>query len=1143
MNKTAYIPPEAWPHRHGPQGLAALDSAFLQYLDEHDPDSRAWLAAYREGRGQDTGDEAVATSERLLAVARTMEAFLAGHLGLGEPLLQLRQRILAEEAVVRFRAEFVERRARKPRPAPQEDFATLSQWLWQQTGLASTAQPEDCETAVAALAMRLLEQPQEQAEAIARLTDWCVLARQDPQGQSLVRQWASFNLPKKLDHHSLVRVEQARGGLPGQLAGPQETMRRRDGFDLTDPRPSLREIQQQVGYCVYCHGHSGDYCAKGFPGRKQGLRFKIDPLGVALTGCPLEERISEMNLLRKEGLPLAALAMAMADNPMIPATGHRICNDCMKACVYQKQDPVDVPAIETRVLTDVLALPYGVELYDLLCRYNPLRPTAYCQLPWNGRRVLVVGLGPAGFALAHHLTMSGYAVFAVDGLKIEPLPEALLRGPVADWAAVVEPLSRRIVHGFGGVAEYGITPRWDKNFLKLIQLTLSRRNTFAAAGGVRFGGTLTLEDAWELGFDHVALATGAGLPRVLDMPGSLAKGMRQASDLLMALQLTGAARDDSLAHLQVRLPAVVIGGGLTAVDAATELQAHYIHQVERAARRHTALMESGWDGVLGAEDRAILEEWLGHAQELAAERRRAQEAGEPPNFVPLLRAWGGVTIVYRRGMAQSPAYMRNHQELTKALEEGVLYMEGLEPVAAELDEYGWINGLRVRHAASHAQQALVQEITLPARTVLVAAGTVPNTIYEREHPGHFSLEHDHFRLHDAQGQPRPASSQMTCKDHDQIGFFTSNPKVSVLGDAHAIFQGSVVKAIASGMQAAGQIAAVLPPLDAATEEQQLARFMAMMQEQCTATVAAKSVAEQGPTTLWIRAPLAARHYRAGQFFRLQTAQQGAATCDGLSLQIPLLAVSGTGCDADRLRLLVYPGGSMSPLVSRLAVGQQLVLMGPNGTPAQRHLQGMPMSGRVLLLAAQWGIPAILDLARELSGQGREVVVLAQVDSIQESKPFAQWDLAGARLLCWLKTAAPGADGGDVVVAATLEQGCAALLQRCGNRPFDAMLVIAGGSLLAELRQALSSGLPMLSDPQAVWATMAPPMQCMMQGVCAQCLVWVQDGTMRQAVFACAEQDQPLQSIDLGTLRARQNQNRLLDILDAAYLRLLLSQPR
>ena len=45
----------------------------------------------------------------------------------------------------------------------------------------------------------------------------------------------------------------------------------------------------------------------------------------------------------------ARSAIAIIDNPMCAATGHRICNDCMKACIYQKQEPVDIPQVETRV--------------------------------------------------------------------------------------------------------------------------------------------------------------------------------------------------------------------------------------------------------------------------------------------------------------------------------------------------------------------------------------------------------------------------------------------------------------------------------------------------------------------------------------------------------------------------------------------------------------------------------------------------------------------------------------------------------------------------------------------------------------------------------------------------------------------------
>ena len=53
----------------------------------------------------------------------------------------------------------------------------------------------------------------------------------------------------------------------------------------------------------------------------------------------------------------ARCAIIAVDNPMVAATGHRICNDCMKACIYQKQEPVDIPQAETRILKDVLTCP------------------------------------------------------------------------------------------------------------------------------------------------------------------------------------------------------------------------------------------------------------------------------------------------------------------------------------------------------------------------------------------------------------------------------------------------------------------------------------------------------------------------------------------------------------------------------------------------------------------------------------------------------------------------------------------------------------------------------------------------------------------------------------------------------------------
>ena len=251
--------------------------------------------------------------------------------------------------------------------------------------------------------------------------------------------------------------------------------------------------------------------------------------------------------------------------------------------------------------------------------------------------------------------------------------------------------------GFGGVSEYGITVRWDKNFLTLIHLTLARRERFRFYGGVRFGGTLTIEDAWQLGFDHIAIATGAGKPTVVQMKNNLIRGIRKASDFLMALQLTGAFKRDALANLQVRLPAIVIGGGLTAIDTATELFAYYPVQVEKMLERHEQLVaEFGEEEIrkrFDAEEHAAYEEFLAHGQAIRAERTRARAAGEAPDFIPLVRAWGGVSIIYRKRLQDSPAYRLNHEEVIKSLEEGISYVENMSPHEAVPDEHGAVTEL------------------------------------------------------------------------------------------------------------------------------------------------------------------------------------------------------------------------------------------------------------------------------------------------------------------------------------------------------------------------------------------------------------------------------------------------------------------
>src|SRR5687768_17931210 len=429
---------------------------------------------------------------------------------------------------------------------------------------------------------------------------------------------------------------------------PVVEARQREGFALTDAGTDLVGALDQANYCIWCHEQGKDSCSKGLKEKAPAEGFRKTVFGVPLAGCPLEEKISEFHMVKARGEPLAALGIIAVDNPMVAATGHRICNDCMKSCIYQKQDPVDIPQAETRTLKDVLELPWGFEIYSLLTRWNPFDLRRPYPKESSNKRILVVGLGPAGFTVAHHLMNDGHTVVGIDGLKIEPL-EAKVSGvdplgnrvgfkPVKDISELREPLDRRAMAGFGGVAEYGITVRWDKNFLKIIRLLLERRREFTMFGGVRFGGTLTIDSAFALGFDHIALCAGAGRPTIVPMKNGLAAGVRQASDFLMALQLTGAGKTDSLANLQVRLPVVIIGGGLTAIDTATESLAYYPLQVEKFLRRYETLVAERGEAAVRAgwtpPERETADEFVAHAKAL----RKARAEGRPA--IDLLREWG-----------------------------------------------------------------------------------------------------------------------------------------------------------------------------------------------------------------------------------------------------------------------------------------------------------------------------------------------------------------------------------------------------------------------------------------------------------------------------------------------------------------------
>ncbi|HEX7390237.1 MAG TPA: FAD-dependent oxidoreductase, partial [Acidiphilium sp.] len=718
--------------------LVRLDRDFVERLKIADPALHGALMTARAmpdhvGRK----DEA----ELLIALSPHLEAMLGEVFGIETELAAIRAETEARTPVHAVKRNFVQRQAVKTWPDPSGfDGAGL------RSALRAEGVDPFTETVFAASVLAWEKAGDaDRLDLARRYAAWATLTGE---GRKFHTDDVVFRVPHRVDPLHLVPVETIERDGVTMLRLPETGWRARDGFTLTDAGMTTEQALDQMNYCIWCHAQGKDSCSQGLKDRKTGA-FQASPFGVSLAGCPLEERISEMHQLRAEGMLLGAFATIVIDNPMVAGTGHRICNDCMKACIYQKQEPVDIPQAESSILRDVLDLPWGFEIYALLVRWNPLDIRRPLEKPDTGRSALIVGLGPAGFTLAHHLLNEGHRIVAVDGLKIEPLSFDPME-PIRDSAALFESLDDRVMAGFGGVAEYGITVRWNKHSLKLIRVLLERRTRFAAFGGVRFGGdaTVSIDDAWGMGFDHIALCMGAGRPTVLDIPNGLARGVRQASDFLMALQLTGAAKPSSIANLQLRLPVVIVGGGLTAIDTATESLAYYVRQVEKFALRYRVLVAERGEAQVrsrwSAEDAAIAEEFLAHADTLARERAAAEREGRAPRFAPMLDLWGEATIAYRRRLIDAPSYTLNHEEVAKAMEEGVRFAEGLTPVAVETDEFGHASGLRLRGPDG--------EITLPARAILVAAGTQPNTVLARE-DARIKLDGRYFQAVDMAGNP------------------------------------------------------------------------------------------------------------------------------------------------------------------------------------------------------------------------------------------------------------------------------------------------------------------------------------------------------------------------------------------------------
>ena len=356
--------------------------------------------------------------------------------------------------------------------------------------------------------------------------------------------------------------------------------------------------------------------------------------------CPVGVKVKEFVALIYAGDILGAAAKLREDNSLPAITG-RVCpqeTQCEGGCVLgRKGAPLAIGYLER----------FAADYERTSGRLGLPR-----RAPATGKRVAVVGSGPAGLSAAGDLVRKGHAVHVFEAL-----------------------------HELGGVLVYGIPEFRLPKAIVREEIDNLRHMGVEFETNVVVGKSVTIDELMrEEGYDAVFVATGAGLPRFLGLPGEHLNGVYSANEFLTRVNLMRAYRaleyDEPVYDCHDR-DVMVVGGGNTAMDAV------------RTARR------------LGART---------------------------------------ATLVYRRSEAEMPA---RAEEVKHAREEGIEFRVLTDPVAFLGDERGWLTGARCMRMELGAPDASGRrspvpikgsEFLLPVSAAIIGVGTTANPLIQSTTP-------------------------------------------------------------------------------------------------------------------------------------------------------------------------------------------------------------------------------------------------------------------------------------------------------------------------------------------------------------------------------------------------------------------------
>ena len=338
------------------------------------------------------------------------------------------------------------------------------------------------------------------------------------------------------------------------------------------PRKLIKEAVDMPKQEPKVRAHNFDEVALGYS-EEQALaeanRCLQCPKPQCVPGCPVEVPIPEFIKLIREHKFDDAIKKVKEKNSL-PAVCGRVCpqeDQCQKGCVVGKAgDPVSVGRLE-RYVAD----------YELAKDINPTAAP-----PPTGKKIAVVGAGPAGLTCAADLAKLGYGVTVFEAL-----------------------------HVGGGVWMYGIPEfRLPKRIVQS-EIDYVKKLGVKLQPDALIGRLFTIDELFKKGYNAVFIGSGAGLPQFMGIPGENLGGIYSANEFLIRVNLMKSYRfPEYSTPIRVGKHVAVIGGGNVAMDSARCALRLGAEEVCIVYRRSREEMPARQEEIDNAEEEGIICKFL-----------------------------------------------------------------------------------------------------------------------------------------------------------------------------------------------------------------------------------------------------------------------------------------------------------------------------------------------------------------------------------------------------------------------------------------------------------------------------------------------------------------------------------------------------